>query len=68
VEVDDANETVGNKIRKAAADKIPYTLVVGDKEASSDTLAIRARGEQETKEYSRADFLNKLKEEDKSHK
>lgn len=68
VEVDDANETVGNKIRKAAADKIPYTLVVGDKEASSDTLAVRARGEQETKEYSRADFLNKLKEEDKNHK
>lgn len=68
VAVDDANETVGNKIRKAAAEKVPYTLVVGDKEAASEILAVRARGEQETKEYSRVDFLKKLAQENESHR
>ena len=44
VEVDDNSETVGNKIRKAANEKIPYTLVIGDKEAGSENLAVRDRG------------------------
>ncbi|MFH1030236.1 MAG: threonine--tRNA ligase [bacterium] len=36
VEVDSNNETVGNKIRKAREEKIPYVLVIGDKEIASD--------------------------------
>jgi len=43
-EVDDANETLGNKIRKAQALKTPYVFVVGDKEIESNTVSVRARG------------------------
>jgi len=45
VEVDDREESVSKKIRDAEVDWIPYILVVGEKEASSETLAVRVRGE-----------------------
>jgi len=46
-EVDARSETVNLKIRQAQLDKIPYMLVVGDKEVAADTVAIRLRsGEQ----------------------
>ncbi len=57
VEIDDANETVGNKIRKAVAEKIPYMLVIGDKEAAAPTLSVRDRGAQEAREISKDDFI-----------
>ncbi|HPA25326.1 MAG TPA: threonine--tRNA ligase [bacterium] len=60
VEVWDENETVGNKIRKAVAEKIPYMLVIGDKEMASDKLQIRKRGQKEAQEFSKTDFLNHL--------
>jgi threonyl-tRNA synthetase len=41
--VDDANETMGNKIRKAQGMKTPYMLVVGDKEIETNTVAVRLR-------------------------
>lgn len=44
VEIDDLNETVGYKIRKAEKNKIPYILVIGDKEKSGKNLNVRARG------------------------
>ena len=74
VEVDESNETVGNKIRKAVAEKIPYMLVVGDKEMHSAhsagsgqvKLAVRDRGEKTTREISKEKFIeevnNKIKE------
>lgn len=43
-EVDSANETLGNKIRKAQAQKVPYVLVVGDKEVESNNVSVRLRG------------------------
>ena len=43
VETDASDETLGNRIRKAQGSKVPYMLVVGDKEAEADTVAIRAR-------------------------
>lgn len=43
-ELDLANETVSNKIRKGEKDKIPYVLVVGDKEVKKKEVAIRKRG------------------------
>ena len=65
VEVDEANETVGNKIRKAVAEKVPYMLVIGDKEANSPTLAVRDRGAADTREITKdkfiAEVLNKIK-------
>jgi len=62
VEIDDSNETVGNKIRKAANEKAPYTLVVGDKEAASSLVAVRDRGQKETREMELADFIKEALE------
>ena len=44
VELNAANETIGKKIREAELEKIPYILVVGDKEEKSGTVAVRERG------------------------
>jgi len=62
VEVDDGDETVGNKIRKAVNEKVPYLLVIGDKEMQSDKLAVRDRGRQETRAISQADFIKEVKD------
>lgn len=51
------NETLGNKIRKATADKTPYVVVVGDKEMESGELNVRIRGEKETKNIKVEDFI-----------
>jgi len=67
VEIDDASETVGNKIRKVAAEKIPYTLVIGDKEADSKMLNVRDRGLIETREISQDDFIKEIKEKIENH-
>lgn len=57
VEVDDSNETVGNKTRKAVNEKVPYILVVGDKEMGSDKLAVRERGSRDTREMDFAELV-----------
>ncbi|KKQ92900.1 MAG: Threonine-tRNA ligase [Candidatus Azambacteria bacterium GW2011_GWA2_39_10] len=44
VELNAANETIGKKIREAELEKIPYILVVGDKEEKSGTVAVREHG------------------------
>jgi threonyl-tRNA synthetase len=49
-ELDDSNETVGNKTRKAVNEKVPYILVVGDQEMQSGKLAVRERGSRDTHE------------------
>ena len=43
VELEEANETLGYKIRKAQMEKVPYMLIVGDKEEKSQTVSIRSR-------------------------
>lgn len=61
-EYDDRNEKMGYKIREAQMKKIPYMLVVGQKEQDSNTVAVRSRkGDNVT--YETAEFLAKLKEE-----
>jgi len=50
--VDDSNDTVGKKIRNAEHSKIPYMLVIGDKEKDLQTLSVRVRGLKETAELS----------------
>lgn len=62
-EVDDADETVGNKVRKGAERKIPYIVVVGDKELAGDPLMIRLRGEKDQIKMSREDFMKKARNE-----
>ena len=43
VEVDESSEKIGYKIRKAQMEKVPYMLIVGDKEMKTHTVAIRSR-------------------------
>lgn len=62
VEMDLNNETVAKKIKKAVAEKAPYMLVVGDKEAEGEVFNVRVRGQQETKEISPSDFIKELRD------
>lgn len=68
VELDDASETVGNKIRKAANEKVPYMLVIGDKEADSSMLSVRDRGSLETRGIAKDDFIAEILENNKNHR
>ena len=43
VEIEEGNDTLGYKIRKAQMEKVPYTLVVGDKEMNGHTVSVRSR-------------------------
>ena len=43
VEIEEGNDTLGYKIRKAQMEKVPYTLVVGDKEMNRHTVSVRSR-------------------------
>ncbi|PLX27805.1 threonine--tRNA ligase [Candidatus Parcubacteria bacterium] len=61
VEVDISDETVGNKIRKAVKEKVPYMLVVGDKEMGSENLMIRDRGSQDVREISKENFFAEIR-------
>ncbi len=62
VETDVNDETVGNKIRKATMEKIPYMLVVGDKEMESQDLAVRRRGDKETVNMSREELISEIQD------
>lgn len=63
VEIDINNETVSNKIRKAAFEKIPYVMVVGDKELEDGVFTIRKRGGDDTEIYSPDDFYSLILKE-----
>lgn len=60
VEVDDRNEKIGYKIREAQMEKTPYILVVGDKEAEAQTVAVRKRGQGEIGTQDISEFMNNL--------
>lgn len=62
VEVDDADETVGNKIRKSAQEKVPYMLVIGDKEIASNKLAVRDRGVDKLRQIGKDELIEEIKE------
>ncbi|WP_010268521.1 threonine--tRNA ligase [Paenibacillus senegalensis] len=63
VVVDDRNEKLGYKIREAQVEKVPYMLVVGEKEQSSGSVAIRKRGAGDQGSLSVADMVKQLQEE-----
>ena len=63
VEVDDRNEKTGYKIREAQLQKIPYMLVVGEKEASSDTVAVRSREDGDLGTNTIDEFIEKVVKE-----
>jgi threonyl-tRNA synthetase len=63
VELDDRNEKLGYKIREAQVAKIPYALVVGDREVAGQTVAPRRRGGENLAPMSVADFIARLNAE-----
>ncbi len=58
LEEDFRNEKIGFKIREARNQKIPYMIIIGDKEMEGRNLALRKRGEDKTTVLSREDFLS----------
>lgn len=63
VETDDRNEKIGYKIREAQMDKVPYMLVVGEKEMENNTVALRKRSEGDKGTVVFADFMKELLED-----
>jgi threonyl-tRNA synthetase len=65
-EIDSRNEKINYKIREAQAQKIPYMLVVGDKETDQGTVAVRHRAQGDLGALPPSEFAEKLLEEIKS--
>ena len=63
VEIDDRSEKVGYKIREAQLEKIPYMLVVGDKDIENDAVAVRSRKEGDIGSMGIAEFIKRIKED-----
>ena len=63
VEVDDRNEKIGYKIREGQVQKVPYMLVVGDKEVETGTVSLRKRGEGDKGSTDFNAFTDGLREE-----
>ncbi|WP_312096239.1 threonine--tRNA ligase [Niallia sp.] len=63
VELDERDEKIGYKIREAQMKKIPYMLVVGDKEVEDKAVNVRKYGEQKSETVAYVDFLEKLTQE-----
>ena len=63
VAVDSAEETVGNKVRKAVGQKAPYILVIGDKELAGEDFMIRVRGQEDQLKMSKDSFVEKVMQE-----
>ncbi|MCA9375038.1 threonine--tRNA ligase [Candidatus Dojkabacteria bacterium] len=63
VELDDRNERLQYKIRDAEVNKIPYTLVVGDKEIETSTVSVRVRGKKDQGLHKKDTFLKHLLKE-----
>ena len=63
VEVDDRNEKIGYKIREAQLQKIPYMLVVGEKEKEARTVGVRSRKAGDIGQMPVDEFISKIQEE-----
>lgn len=63
VAIKNENETIGKKIREGEKQKIPYLLIVGDKEQSSDLVAPRQRGKGDLGAMGLDDFIEKIETE-----
>lgn len=69
VKLDDRSESMNYKIRESLQDKkIPYVVVIGDKEIESNALAVRARGIGQVGTMGVDEFINKIEEEIKARR
>ncbi len=66
VEIDKRNEKIGYKIREWETQKIPYMLIVGEKEMNNDTVSVRQHKKGDLGELSLSDFSSKLEVEIKN--
>ncbi|MCT4619623.1 MAG: threonine--tRNA ligase [Marinisporobacter sp.] len=66
VELDDRNEKIGYKIREAQLEKVPYMIIVGEKEQESGMISVRSRDEGELGSQEMGSFIEKVKEEIKN--
>ncbi|NOQ67846.1 threonine--tRNA ligase, partial [Patescibacteria group bacterium] len=62
-EIDDSNESIGKKIRDAEKQKIPYMLVVGEKESENNSVAVRSRGSRDIEDMKVGKFVEKIGKE-----
>lgn len=62
VQLDDRQEKLGKKIREAQLHKIPYILVIGDREAAHQNVSVRRHGQQATVEYSISQLIEEMTE------
>lgn len=60
VELDDRNEKIGYKIREAQLEKVPYMLIVGDKEIQNKAVGVRSRKQGDMGASSLEDFINTI--------
>ena len=61
-------EKIGKKIREAQLEKIPYMLIIGDKEVEEGTVAIRSRKDGDVGSMTQDEFIAKVVFEDRTHK
>jgi threonyl-tRNA synthetase len=61
VDVDARNEKMNAKIREHALQKVPFLLVVGDKEAAADKVNVRTRGKEKTEDMPATEFVEKIR-------
>jgi threonyl-tRNA synthetase len=62
IKIDDRRETLGKKIRENQGQKIPYMLIVGDKDIEAGTVSVRSREEGDAGAMKIDDFVAKLEE------
>ena len=60
VEIDDRSEKIGYKIREAQLEKVPYMLIVGDKDIENDAVAVRSRKEGDIGSMGIAEFIKRI--------
>ncbi|QXM06360.1 threonine--tRNA ligase [Crassaminicella indica] len=68
VEIDDRNEKIGYKIREAQLEKVPYMIIIGEKEQTSNTISVRSRDEGELGSQEIQSFIKRVEDEIKNRK
>ena len=63
MEINKNNETLGKKIREAEMQKIPYLLVIGEKEVEAKSVAVRKRGKGDIGQTKIEEFVSQIKKE-----
>ena len=68
VELDERDEKIGYKIREATMQKVPYMLILGDKEIEANAVGVRSRKEGDLGQMKINEFVSKIFEEVKKYK